>query len=655
MTLRILVPLAAVAASLVLSCDSKESAPPAEDTAEDVSVEVVPDTPEPPPDTQEELPPQVICTPGDEQCGDDGVETCNGPGTLWELTLECDSAELCLPDPYRCCLPDCVGKKCGPDGCGGTCGGCPQDLECNDIGKCEEICIPDCDDRECGPDGCDGDCGACGDDEECADGLCEEICTPNCSDELTCGDDGCDGTCGVCDDGLDCLETLYGRHCSRSCVDLVDCPEGTFCLAGLCAPWECQDEGDCPEGETCNPFLKCAPPDPCGEADVCPTAYDPVLGEEMEQSCDPETDTCAVVSGEVCVDEVCYPHSGACAWVTPVDGFCEDGEPCTIDTCDPEQGCVHEKSDALTCLSQVWTCDELHEMADWEASAQTAATNGAACDTHADCHICLYLDGFNEGCPAYFWLAATADVSLLMALDQAFDALECDPGAGCGPAPEPDPAPCCVNGACTFGGNCTAFVDTCLSYITCGLLDTDGDGLGDGCDPDDDGDGYQDADDCQPLDSLAFPGAEERCNFLDDDCDGDVDENFPEVGQSCVSEDPEACDPAGWWVCEEGTGALLCQPQGWSGATEICDGKDNDCDDLVDEPGSVGCVACWDDLDEDGFGAGLPDCICAPNPQLCFSQAPGDCDDEDPEANPGQLELCNEKDDDCDGLIDEGC
>ncbi len=191
--------------------------------------------------------------------------------------------------------------------------------------------------------------------------------------------------------------------------------------------------------------------------------------------------------------------------------------------------------------------------------------------------------------------------------------------------------------------------------MACGATDTDGDGLGDGCDPDDDDDGFVDNDDCQPLDALAFPGAEERCNFLDDDCDGEADEDFPQVGQACVSEDPDACDPGGWWVCEEATGALFCQPQGWPGATEICDGKDNDCDDEIDEPGSVGCVACWDDLDEDGFGAGLPDCICAPNPQICFAQAPGDCDDEDPEAYPGQPELCNGKDDNCNGVIDELC
>ena len=55
--------------------------------------------------------------------------------------------------------------------------------------------------------------------------------------------------------------------------------------------------------------------------------------------------------------------------------------------------------------------------------------------------------------------------------------------------------------------------------------------------------------------------------------------------------------------------------------------------------GDIVIVAC-EDHDEDGFGEG-----CAHG---------DDCDDSDPDVRPGATEVCNEVDDDCDGVIDEG-
>ena len=83
----------------------------------------------------------------------------------------------------RCqCLPDCAGKECGDDGCGGACGECLGPNEMCDDGQC--VCLPDCLGKVCGDDGCGGEClPGCG---KCACKLtphgstCVNLCHPDC-------------------------------------------------------------------------------------------------------------------------------------------------------------------------------------------------------------------------------------------------------------------------------------------------------------------------------------------------------------------------------------------------------------------------------------------------------------------------------------------
>jgi len=75
--------------------------------------------------------------------------------------------------------PDCDGRECGDDGCGGSCGTCSPGLVCTDDGACV-ACEANCTGRECGDDGCGGSCGTCGADETCQSGRCEEA-TDNCT------------------------------------------------------------------------------------------------------------------------------------------------------------------------------------------------------------------------------------------------------------------------------------------------------------------------------------------------------------------------------------------------------------------------------------------------------------------------------------------
>jgi hypothetical protein len=62
------------------------------------------------------------------------------------------------------CAPQCEGKQCGPDGCGGACGWCPGTQSCHD-GKCIDVqgCYPQCTAKMVGEDdGCGGVCSGSG-------------------------------------------------------------------------------------------------------------------------------------------------------------------------------------------------------------------------------------------------------------------------------------------------------------------------------------------------------------------------------------------------------------------------------------------------------------------------------------------------------------
>jgi len=74
------------------------------------------------------------------------------------------------------CAPQCDGKFCGSDSCGGSCGTCTEPEQCNSaVGRCQSVpCMPDCQARACGDDGCGGSCGQCKSGKACEklDGQC---------------------------------------------------------------------------------------------------------------------------------------------------------------------------------------------------------------------------------------------------------------------------------------------------------------------------------------------------------------------------------------------------------------------------------------------------------------------------------------------------
>ena len=130
----------------------------------------------------------------------------------------------------------------------------------------------------------------------------------------------------------------------------------------------------------------------------------------------------------------------------------------------------------------------------------------------------------------------------------------------------------------------------------------------------------------------------ETCNDVDDDCDGETDEALTrrcgtDIG-SCVS-GTETCVEGGWGACE---GVIWPVP-------EACDGLlDENCDGTVDE----GCDCTSGETRPCGIDTGL----CERGSQICDDSGSwGRCEG----AIEAVSELCNGEDDDCDGETDEGC
>jgi hypothetical protein len=88
------------------------------------------------------------------------------------------------------------------------------------------------------------------------------------------------------------------------------------------------------------------------------------------------------------------------------------------------------------------------------------------------------------------------------------------------------------------------------------------------------------------------------------------------------------------------------------GKAEICDGKDNNCNNQIDE-GVL--LVFYKDSDKDGYTDGTTKVSCSkPSDEYVSSATSGDCNDNDPNMNPGKTEICDNKDNNCNGQIDEG-
>ena len=188
--------------------------------------------------------------------------------------------------------------------------------------------------------------------------------------------------------------------------------------------------------------------------------------------------------------------------------------------------------------------------------------------------------------------------------------------------------------------------DNCPDIPNPNQNDFDGDRIGDLCDNcpasanldqnDADGDGIGDACD----DFLCTPTGVEVCNGSDDDCNNVVDDGIPGVGGACDTDEPGICGE-GVLTCD-GFSGLMCVPDIAPGEREeTCDGRDEDCDGEVDEGQDEPCY--------EGAAGTLDIGVCRAGLRRCVDGLIGDCD--------GQVlpagELCDGLDNDCDGVVDD--
>lgn len=111
-----------------------------------------------------------------------------------------------------------------------------------------------------------------------------------------------------------------------------------------------------------------------------------------------------------------------------------------------------------------------------------------------------------------------------------------------------------------------------------------------------------------------------------------------------------SCVPLGGYVSEGGDCNDL-DPLRYPGATEVCDGVDQDCDRVVDD-NAVGTRSWFADADEDGYGDATVSQQACTAPAGMVDNAL-DCKDSDAAVSPKAEETCDNQDNDCDGQSDE--
>ncbi len=563
---------------------------------------------------------QMVCgidCDDDSACpdGNSCEQVAGGPSQCVPNTRSC-TCDAAHAGEQRVCeksnaFGSCFGREtCDPEaGWRGCTANEPAAEVCNDV---DDDCNGFTDDLEGKGDMCersieiDGETSACRGILRCERGSEQLVCSADEPMEELCNliDDDCDGEI---DEGFEEL--------------------GAICLSGI---GQCQRVG----------VFECNPE---GEAAVC--SVEP--GEPAEELCDSQDNDC---DGEVDEDfptlnDLCSVGVGACrragALRCTVDGSearctATPGEPAD-EVCDGIDndcdGTADEGFEGLfepcsvgegACLRQGFLfCTE--DGANVACTAEPAEPGEEVCngvDDNCDGAVDETFEGLNEPCNAGVGLCNRAGVT---ACSEDGTEVVCN-------ARPAAPGPELCNG---LDDNCNGEVDETFPELdricevgvgACGrvgVLSCSPDGLGTIC--------------------AARPAepAEDVCNGLDDDCDGAVDEDFPLRDRPCTAGEG-LCERNGVYRCNMAGDDVVCDAVAAEPAEERCDGLDNDCDGISDEG--------YDELDElceVGVGACLRTGI-----RVCTEDGEGvECN---AEAGLPSPEICDGVDNNCDGVVDDG-
>ena len=243
--------------------------------------------------------------------------------------------------------------------------------------------------------------------------------------------------------------------------------------------------------------------------------------------------------------------------------------------------------------------------------------------------------------------------------DGHFEDVDCDDADA---AVHPDASELCdgVDNDCDGIVDNDTAVDAAEWYV-----DLDGDGYGDpgasarACEAP--ADHVDNAEDCDDTEALAYTGADEVCDGVDNDCDGTVDNDT-------------ALDASTWYADADGDGygdpavsAQACaapadhvsntddcddtEALAYTGADEVCDEVDNDCDGTVDNDNALDAATWYADTDSDGYGDPASSTTACAQPSGYVANT-DDCDDTEALAYTGADEVCDDVDNDCDGTVD---